>query len=892
LCYETATWNPTTCIWDVTGTQPVAPTVLCYQTATWNPTTCVWDVTGTQPVAPTVLCYQTATWNATTCIWDVTGTQPVAPTVLCYQTATWNPTTCVWDVTGTQPVAPTVLCYQTATWNPTTCIWDVTGTQPVAPTVLCYQTATWNPTTCIWDVTGTQPVAPMGLACYQTATWNPTTCIWDITGTVPLVSIFSTLSTINMLGSSDLSAIGSPSGGTYSWSPASSLNSSTSPNVTATPNTTTTYTVTYDIGNGCTATNTTTIIVNLLTVSVNSPTICSGDNATLTATPSVPGGTYLWSPGGATTSSITVNPTTNIVYSVIYTLNGVSSPSSQGTITVNPTPTVTVNNPTICSGSNVSLTAVGSPNGGTYLWSPGGQSTASITVNPTTTTTYSVNYTLNGCIGTATSNVTVNSIPTVSVAGTIICAGQNATLTATPSAAGGTYLWNNSQQTNSITVNPIVTTSYTVMYSLNGCNATGTGVVTVNPIPTVVLSNATICAGDNTTLTATGSPAGGTYAWTGSANTASTLTISPVSTTTYLVTYTVNGCTSNAATGIVTVNPIPTVTVTNPSICEGQSATISATPSQNGGTYLWTPAGQTTSSIQVSPNVTTTYGVQYQVNGCTSAIATSTVTVNTTPGLTFDADQLTGCAPLSVNFTNTSASAGSSSTNVWSLGNGAQLNGNSVNYLFTAGGCYDITLTSTVGGCVGTTTIQDFICVENPPVAAFQTNTGIFTSPTQTVTFINNSVGAVTYSWDFGDGNTSIETNPIHLYGNTSNGYLITLTATSNSGCVDSYDLAIEYQEEEIFYIPNTFTPDGDNFNQTFQPIFTAGFDPFNFEMYIFNRWGELIFESHDANIGWDGSYSNLARTVQTGVYSYKIIYKNPRIDERKIVAGHVTLIR
>jgi gliding motility-associated-like protein len=182
--------------------------------------------------------------------------------------------------------------------------------------------------------------------------------------------------------------------------------------------------------------------------------------------------------------------------------------------------------------------------------------------------------------------------------------------------------------------------------------------------------------------------------------------------------------------------------------------------------------------------------------------------------------------------------------------------------------------------------------VENPPVAAFQTNTSVFTSPTQNVSFENNSVGAVTYSWDFGDGLTSTETDPFHLFGNTYNGYLITLTATSISGCLDTYDLAIEYQEEEIFYIPNSFTPDGDNFNQIFQPIFTTGFDPFNFEMYIFNRWGELIFESHDPNTGWDGSYSNLARPVQSGVYSYKIIYKDPTVDKRKIVAGHVTLIR
>jgi gliding motility-associated-like protein len=185
LCYETATWNPTTCIWDVTGTQPIKPTVLCYETATWNPSTCVWDVTGTQPIKPTVLCYETATWNPSTCVWDVTGTQPVKPTVLCYETATWNPSTCVWDVTGTQPIKPSVLCYETATWNPSTCVWDVTGTQPIKPTVLCYETATWNPSTCVWDVTGTQPIKPT-ILCYETATWNPSTCVWDVTGTQPV----------------------------------------------------------------------------------------------------------------------------------------------------------------------------------------------------------------------------------------------------------------------------------------------------------------------------------------------------------------------------------------------------------------------------------------------------------------------------------------------------------------------------------------------------------------------------------------------------------------------------------------------------------------------------------------------------------------------------------
>jgi gliding motility-associated-like protein len=809
---------------------------------------------------------------------------------LCYQTATWNPAICDYDVTGTQPNPPTVLCYQTATWNASICDYDVTGTQPNPPTVACYETATWNGTTCIYDITGTQPPAPT-VACYETATWNGTTCIYDITGTAPTVSIFSTPTTINLLGSSTLTATGSPMGGTYTWSPTASLNPITGPNVTATPSTTTTYTVTYDIGNNCTTTASTIITVNAITLVVTSATICSGATATLTATPSITGGTYLWSPGGQTTQSIIVNPTINAAYTCVYTLNGVDSNPAIGTVAVNPTPTVTVTNPTICSGTSSAITASGNPSGGTYTWSTGA-TTASITVNPSSSSVYNVTYTLNGCIGTATSNVTVNTTPTVSVAGTTICAGQSATLTAIPSAIAGTYLWNNSQQTSSITVNPTTTTTYTVLYTLNGCNAMGTGIVTVNLIPTVSISSETICSGSTATLTATPSPSGGTYSWTNNPSTTNSITVSPTSTTTYNVTYTLNGCSSQSASGTVTVNAVPAVTVTNATICEGQSATITATPSVIGGTYLWTPTGQTTPSIEVSPNTTTTYGLQYSINGCTSAIATSTVTVNTTPLLTFNADQLSGCAPLSVSFTNTSATAGSASSNVWSLGNGTQLNGNSATYLFTIGGCYDVTLTSTVGGCVGTTTIQNFICVENPPIASFQTNPVEFSNSTESVNFNNNSIGGSSYFWDFGDGTTSTDMNPQHIFTNTEVGATVTLTTTSSIGCVDTYIIYIDVNTEPIFYIPNTFTPDGDGYNQVFKPIFHSGYDPYNFNMKIYNRWGEVVFETFDANVGWDGTYGIDGRDVQNGTYTYKIVFKNPKKDDRIVVKGHVSIIR
>jgi gliding motility-associated-like protein len=188
-CWETATFNTTTCTWDITGTQDPMPTGLaCWETATFNTTTCVWDVTGTQDPMPTGLaCWETATFNTTTCVWDVTGTQDPMPTGLaCWETATFNTTTCVWDVTGTQDPMPTGLaCWETATFNTTTCVWDVTGTQDPMPTGLnCWDTATFNTTTCSWDVvTGTQDPMPTGLACWETATFNTTTCVWDITGT-------------------------------------------------------------------------------------------------------------------------------------------------------------------------------------------------------------------------------------------------------------------------------------------------------------------------------------------------------------------------------------------------------------------------------------------------------------------------------------------------------------------------------------------------------------------------------------------------------------------------------------------------------------------------------------------------------------------------------------
>jgi hypothetical protein len=174
----------------------------------------------------------------------------------------------------------------------------------------------------------------------------------------------------------------------------------------------------------------------------------------LTATPSSSGGTYLWSPGGQTTDTITVSPTTNTVYSVVYTLNGVSTNSVIGTVTVNPIPTIIGNN-AVCLGSSITLS--GSTTAATANpWVSSNTAVASVTnlgvVTGVSAGTATITYTnTNNC--SATFVVTVNAQPTVTIANQTICSGQQATLTASVNPLGGTLLWSNNQSTPSITLN-------------------------------------------------------------------------------------------------------------------------------------------------------------------------------------------------------------------------------------------------------------------------------------------------------------------------------------------------------------------------------------------------------------------------------------------------------
>lgn len=236
--------------------------------------------------------------------------------------------------------------------------------------------------------------------------------------------------------------------------------------------------------------------------SASTTTICQGECINFTDLSTNSPTLWTWQfPGASTTTSSDQNPT-GICWNNpgVYTItldacNGFGCDQTSIIITVNETPSITVNNPTICEGESILLTASPTTAGGTYNWSTS-ENTQSISVNPSTSTAYTVDYTLNGCTSTLeTSFVTVNPAPSLSVNDETICDGQSATLTATPSTGGGTYNWSTSETTNTISVSPSNTSNYTVDYTLNGCtSALITATVTVNPTYNVN-ENLAVCSG-------------------------------------------------------------------------------------------------------------------------------------------------------------------------------------------------------------------------------------------------------------------------------------------------------------------------------------------------------------------------------------------------------------
>lgn len=688
--------------------------------------------------------------------------------------------------------------------------------------------------------------------------------------------------------------------------------------------------ITYTNSNGCSKTMTLNVVGNPALSGTMST--CVGATTQLSAT-GTPNATNPWTSSNTAVATVSNSGLVTGVSAGTTTITFTNSSSCQSTavVTINPLPTIT-GTLDVCVGSTTQLS--GSPTANaTTPWTSSNTAVATVSntglVTGVSAGTTTITYTnSNGCSKTAV--VTVNPLPTATISGaSTICAGSSAsfTISGTPNA---TVVYSNGAINSNVTLNAAgnatvntgvlnATTTYTLVSAQSAAPAScsntlsGSVTITVNPIPVMnPVASTAVCPGDNVTIPLfTSNPAGATYTWTNT-NTAIGLGangngdiptfvavnpgIAPISGSVTVIP-TLNGCTGSSVTFTIGVSNNPTANAgVDIGLCINSltgnqigSATVI------GNTYSWNPTTNLSDATISNPTVnTTTAGTtQYTVTvtnalGCQATDMVS-VTINPLPVVSFTSNVTEGCAPASITFTNTSAN---SVNCVWTFeGGGNQVGCGSVTQQYNSAGVFDVTLTITDGnGCINSLTNNDMITIYPEVNASFGVNVYEQSVLYPVFNFTNTSTNATSYTWEFGDGATSTQTSPTHTYAETPGVYHIILYASNAAGCNDSAVAVVSVIDELIFYVPNTFTPDGDEHNNVFFPVFSSGFDGQNYTLLIFDRWGEVIFESHNVDFGWDGTY--IGQLCKEGTYTWKIIIKERNKDKHHEYVGHVNLFK
>ncbi|MDG1333766.1 MAG: gliding motility-associated C-terminal domain-containing protein [Crocinitomicaceae bacterium] len=433
-----------------------------------------------------------------------------------------------------------------------------------------------------------------------------------------------------------------------------------------------------------------------------------------------------------------------------------------------------------------------------------------------------------------------------------------------------------------------------------------TDVTITEPAPmTISVSNDTLIC-ENGTATMTASATGGTsylFNWSHTGDTQATQDVMPGAATTYTV-YAENqtGCVSPNATIDVTVRPPLSGTISPVvTICPGYPTDLSATVAGGIGqpySFVWSDGstfnGAPNHTINVNPPSTTDYTVTI-TDGCESTplVMTTTVTVAPLPVPSVNVLNPVQCEPAIFDIVNTTDPSLSQFT-YW-LVDGTQqfLNQDTITTAPLWAGEYDVQLVVTsYDGCVDSLTWVELLSVDPQPVADFKyTPNPVLMFNTQ-VLFTNYSFNGYTYEWSFEDGipSQSTQTNVQVLFPDGVEGrYDVQLITTSELGCIDTMDHELIVYPEVLIYAPNAFTPDGDEHNQTWR-VFMEGIDVYDFELLIFDRWGEVVWESRDIEVGWDGTYNG--RLAPTGTYTWIIRTKDLMNDAKYTYDGHLNLLK
>ena len=558
-------------------------------------------------------------------------------------------------------------------------------------------------------------------------------CVMAVSGTLPAYSINANPPFLCSGGSSTLGALGLSS---YSWQPVGSFAGSNASTINVSPSATTIYTLLGTDASGCPGYTTITLNVSgsapVLSLTGSSSSVCLGAAATLSASGAV---TYTWT--GGVTNGVPFTPGATSTYTVSGQ-NGCGITTSVSTVAVGPIPVSLASTSTVvCTNRTATLTA--SATAFAYTWLPVNISgtMSSIAISPSVSTIYTVSVSNGTCLGTGTISIQANPVPTISSSSSSgsICPGDAATL----SAIGGiNYTWTPVNQSGaSISVSPTVNTTYTVTGD-NSFSCLNTSLVTIavgiKPNLTLSASNASICNGGSTTLTA---GAASSYTWVGGPSTNSYV-VSPTQQTTYTVTGTnaASGCTDTKTIDIDVFTP--TVAVAGSSaVCAGSAATFTASGANS---YNWQPGGLPFSVVSFTPTSNSVYTVNATSSSgfltCQTS-ATIAVSVNPAPTLTSTIKRTLLC----VKETNT-LSAGGALTYVWTSGTGT-LSGASITITPNLTGLLIYTVTGTNAfGCAASNTLQMTVnkCTGINAFSPATTKISIYPNPASTAFTIESEV--------------------------------------------------------------------------------------------------------------------------------------------------------
>ncbi|MBI3133774.1 MAG: gliding motility-associated C-terminal domain-containing protein [Bacteroidetes bacterium] len=440
-----------------------------------------------------------------------------------------------------------------------------------------------------------------------------------------------------------------------------------------------------------------------------------------------------------------------------------------------------------------------------------------------------------------------------------------------------------------------------------GCTFQSTVTLT-DPAPVVLTpsNDTTVC--ENGTATVSASSTGGTsytYYWSMTADPGAVQTVSPVVPETVTV-YAMNefNCQSNTEDIAISLyDPITLAITANDTVCPGyaSSHTVTAVGGYNGYNYVWTANGAamagSSDMIAVNPVVQTVYCVTV-TDVCETTprnICTSTL-MREVPNPIFTSDLVEGCSPTEIEFTDLTTLVAPATVDsvTWMIDGIISHDMVPFTHNFINVGTYDIWFeVYTNYGCHNSVTVDDYITIHANPEALYYANPNPTTVFNTEVEFNNLSTpGINTYQWSFAGGNptSSVEESPTVVYPEGfAAQYPVQLIVTNEWGCTDTVAGVVDVQSDILLYAPNAFTPDGDEFNETWR-VYIAGIDIYDFHLTIFNRWGEIVWESYNPEASWNGTYGTTES--KTGTYVWVIEAKDKFSDKKLAWRGHVTVLK